>query len=515
MSSILEQVVGRLQQNGGRALSDYLTTQRWFGAKGRPIAEIGVLDYVRLADAPQTVALMILKVAYADHGEDLYLLPILIAEPIPQTGAIVALERPEGTAVARDATEDADASLALLEGIRRESQWNGRGRFVCERFATDSIPSIEGRAVARIRGEQSNTSIVYGKRLILKLIRKLERGINPDYEITKFLTTKTSYRHTPALIGHIRYDGPFAESAFSATAGMLQTFVPNDGDGWTSTLRHLNGVVARMRHGTTGADKARRADEEMDRFTEEMRRLGRITAELHLALASDKADPSFRPDPTTQEDVDRWRRAVMAEVRTTLDLLGTEAPEHSREGLPSPRELHARCEERLEGLSLLLTDSVSKIRIHGDYHLGQVLKTEDGFTILDFEGEPARPLDERRAKSYALKDVAGMLRSLNYAKHAVAREHPSLSEADRAVLDEWERHMKGALVEGYLQAAPPGAAVFLPRTIEGVERLLLVFQLEKVLYELRYEIRHRPAWIGIPIQGLRYVLDPPHFKRKV
>jgi maltose alpha-D-glucosyltransferase/alpha-amylase len=406
----------------------------------------------------------------------------------------------------------------LLDSIRQGDCWQGTtGVFTCTQTpALASLAGVSFENVKAIGAEQSNTSLIYDSRVILKLIRKLEGGVNPDGEILEFLTTKTSYRYVPALLGQTRYESSnetTAGSAYSATVAILTAFISNEGDGWTMALQHLARLLAdSLSHGDsiTRSQTAAHVHTYSGEFLSRMRRLGEITAGLHVALASDASDTAFRPEPITQSDVVKWQNALRGEIHTIMAQLRA-MPARVLDPLALSREalsgLEAACLEKTADASLLTTHGVMKIRIHGDYHLGQVLNTSPDFIILDFEGEPARTLAERRAKACSLKDVAGMLRSFNYARHVALRQSQSSSEGNKILLEVWEQDTVDAFLAGYHAVAGPGAVTFLPDSPTATNRLLALFQLEKAVYELRYEINNRPDWIEIPIQGLQRLLE--------
>lgn len=241
-------------------------------------------------------------------------------------------------------------------------------------------------------------------------------------------------------------------------------------------------------------------------FLGEIRYLGAVTGNLHLALASNTELDAFRPEPITHDDVEVWQgKMTQLLVDVCRDLRGLPVEQQTLIGLSLDEAdgLEGVCRNRFEHLGLLAKGRAAKVRSHGDYHLGQVLKTEDGFIVIDFEGEPARPLGERRAKVCPLKDVAGMLRSFDYAAQAVLKQHQPISTTDDVMMMEWERAARAAFLEGYRSVARPGEAQFLPDTWEDVMRVLQVYELDKALYELGYELHNRPDWLPIPLQGIR------------
>jgi maltose alpha-D-glucosyltransferase / alpha-amylase len=514
-----------LAREGPRALAEYLPRQRWFGAKGRQIVGMRLLDHAVLAETPPTV-LTIVAVEFHEGSAERYFVPLLMM-PQAEAGDVSLQDRlftlPDSTEhmCVMDATADADVCLKLVDGIRDELQWPGRfGTFQCLRtIAAGAALSEPLRHAKRLSGEQSNTSLVVDRRVILKLIRKFDSGINPDREMLEFLTTRTNYQPVPPLIGTIEYQGSFGtqdSSDYSATVGLLQTFIPNDGDGWSTVLQHVKTLLHDSHTHTMG----QRTDAELRELVQQssqhdivdMRRLGAITADLHLALASDSRDIAFRPEQISQHDVSNWRSDMASHIHAVFTQL--RALDKSRQAsLQLTGEelalLESGCEKQLDGLRLLLDDPVTKIRVHGDYHLGQVLKTGQDFIVLDFEGEPARRLEERRAKQCALKDVAGMLRSFNYAACAARRQIHAAAQHDETITALWEQLITDAFWIGYTTIAIPGRTPFMPGTQDGAEHVLRVFELDKTIYEIGYELNNRPDWLDIPVQGLRRLLHRP------
>jgi maltose alpha-D-glucosyltransferase/alpha-amylase len=347
--------------------------------------------------------------------------------------------------------------------------------------------------------EQSNTSLIFGDRAIMKLYRRLEPGEHPDAEIARFLTTRAHFPHTPELLATARF-----ESAGGAeVAGMLQRFLPGSRDAWSVALER--GRDAFEIEASTGIP-----------FVVEAETLGSITREMHLALASDERDPAFAPESATAADVAEWAAGLRGASDRTFDLL-----ERSRSsGSLSPevaRDVDAVLERRdgvrglVDGwLTEIGGDAGCRIRHHGDYHLGQVLHTAEGeFMVIDFEGEPARPLAERRQKHSALRDVAGMMRSFAYAAATCAQtsrgELGDRQAATRA--QRWERELREAFLRGYLPEGREHPA-FLPQARARLDVLLMLFETEKLLYELAYELNNRPTWVWIPLRGVVAMLRP-------
>jgi maltose alpha-D-glucosyltransferase/alpha-amylase len=310
-----------------------------------------------------------------------------------------------------------------------------------------------------LAGEQSNTSIRYGDALILKLFRRLQFGPNPDVEIGWFLTEHTPFRGTPPVAGSLSYIGP---DGAEASLALLQRFERNRGDAWTTTLVRVRSVL------NGGA---------LTESIDAARRLGSTTGELHLALASGTGD--FGAEPITAEDIRDWSSALDDEVRVTVDAL-------SRHNV---QVNFAELMRRGDGLRAL--EGALKSRHHGDYHLGQVLERDDGsFVIIDFEGEPTRPLQQRRRKRTPLRDVAGMLRSFDYARHSALRDG-----GDPVLGATWYSSVRDAFLSEYFTVTRrhPG---LLPRDVDAP---LAALELEKAAYEVMYELNNRPDWLPIPL----------------
>jgi maltose alpha-D-glucosyltransferase/alpha-amylase len=236
-----------------------------------------------------------------------------------------------------------------------------------------------------------------------------------------------------------------------------------------------------------------------------------VTGELHVALATADTPPAFRPEPITDADVAAWSQqvaveteAMLAEAARRLDTLTDSA----RERVAALVERWPALAGRRLDLSPLASDGCRKIRIHGDYHLGQVLRTRTGYVVIDFEGEPARPLAERRAKGSPLRDVAGMLRSFDYVARTVLAGRDAGERSTLAPwLDAWERQARAVFQRGYLEAAERSPMPLVPAAGTRAEQVTSVFELGKAVYELRYELSHRPAWAGIPAAGIARILD--------
>jgi maltose alpha-D-glucosyltransferase/alpha-amylase len=462
-----------------------LPRQRWFGAKGRAITGARVRDCGELAPAAW---LVLVDVTFARGPDETYAIP-LVLDGDAGGDLSLALDLDGVTTRAADAFEYPRFCLDLLAAFERESRVSTvRGGSV--RFArTDRFPRLSpGASIAprRLTGEQSHTSVVYGDALIVKALRKVQPGPNLDCEIGEFLTFRARFPHVPPLAGAIEHAAATGETT---TLAMLQRYVPNHGDGWRWALDQL---------GRLERDDAGDAAEDVFR---DLVQLGVVTAALHGALASDASDAAFAPEPLAAADASGWGERVAGDVRRTcsavrrrLDALPREIAADARALLASEPALIARARE----LRALADEPCAKIRVHGDYHLGQTLRTDRGFVILDFEGEPARPIAERRRKQCVLVDVAGMLRSLDYAVHTALSPTGVPSPAG----ERWGRRAAASFLDGYLDEIARVPVRLLPRSPAAFARALSIFELDRALYEVRYELDNRPAWLGVPLRGL-------------
>jgi trehalose synthase-fused probable maltokinase len=432
-----------------------------------------------------------LLLALLDVDGERYYLPLAVSASAGEGDAIARI----GSRMVVEGHADPAFGMKMLEAIGAGREITGRaGRFRCRPMMPWAGPNgCAATAIdtQRLSGEQSNTSMALGRELILKSLRRPRPGVNPEIEITQFLTAR-GFPHVPRLVGWMDYAAADGETA---TLSVLQGFVANEGDGWRHVLRAL-GRDARDARRTTPDDPLMR----------EMWELGRVTGELHSALASDPMDPAFAPEPITAEDARRWT----SDIAAALDRASSNADRGDPELARALRGVSAGGDGTIAiraGLDLLAAGA-HKIRCHGDYHLGQVLKTRDSFVVIDFEGEPGRPIAERRAKQSPLRDVAGMLRSLNYAVNTVGREGEVGSRAQTALwLDGWERLARAAFLDGYTSATGRSPVRLVPPWRDEVLRACAPFEIDKACYELAYELDNRPEWVAIPLAGLSRLLE--------
>ncbi len=530
------------------ALATYLRGRRWFGGKARRIRAVRILEALRMAYGESAAYVTLVHVDYTEGDAETYALPLAFAagpraiqvqQELPQVivARVRAGETEEG--LLYDAVGDREWCSALLDAIGRRRRLRGdAGEVVAHplpefrRALADRPPGMEPSV---LKAEQSNTSVLYGDRFILKLFRRLEQGENPELEIGRFLTERAAYPHTPAVAGTVEYR---VDRAAPMTLAILETFVPNEGDAWRYTLDTLGHYYDRIaaspgrpeRDGAAllppeplvdlaGRDVPADAYALVGEYLPAAQLLGQRTAELHAALAAARDDPAFAPEPFGALDQRSLYQSVRGLARQTLQVLRRTArdlPEDARE--PAQRVLDSE-DEILRRARSILDRKIGgvKIRCHGDYHLGQVLHTGKDFVIIDFEGEPARPFGERRIKRPPLRDAAGMLRSFHYAAHValsqqVARGGAARPEAQAALewgARAWTLWASVAFMKGYLDVAGP--AGILPGRPEEIQALLDIHVLEKVIYELGYELGNRPEWARIPLRGILQLIgaEPP------
>ena len=495
-----------------RLLPHFIEKQRWYAAKGQPIARAALVDHAQwqvgdrewlvtfartegLAAEEAATYLMPLALAWEDKDEDRLraLAPCTLAKVRQQASVGVLAE-----AFGDEAFNRAIVS-AIAEGLVVPMR-HGQIHFTpTSAFAALAGADFAELAVSRPRAQSSNTIVLLGERLFLKAYRRLREGENLELEIGRFLTETAHFAHCVPVAGAIQYRG---EDGTVMTLGMLQAFVANQGDGWTYTVEYVERFLEACR-----ATVEPVPDDAHGGYLALVQTLGQRTAELHCAFASDTTDPAFSPAAVTAEDLKAWQARTHDEALATFDLLATHL-----ERLPEPARseadaLLARAQDALTLIEACAVEAGSqrKIRIHGDYHLGQVLLAQNDFVIIDFEGEPARPLEARRAKTSPLRDVAGMLRSFSYARWASLRatadgaaEFERLAPSAAA----WEAQTRQAFLSAYETCAVALYGSAPPR------ELLTLFELEKAFYELRYELNNRPDWVRVPLAGVIALLAP-------
>ena len=528
------------------SLGDILRRQRWFGGKARAVRQVTLEQVIGVGRKDrEDLHVLIARVDYVEGEPEDYVVPVRFADSeeagrllavAPRT--VLATVKGQGargrSGVLVDALSDPAASRALLDLIAGQKTVEAGDVSLLGR----RLPGFDRKAdaaaeldVVPLRGEQSNTSVLFGDRSLMKVLRRLEPGVSPDVELGAYLV---DLDHVPEVLGTLSVE--HADGSEARTLAMVHRFVPNEGDAWTQTLDELGRFAERVVAGGIGQSRptpsprrdvlALAADgvpetvhEQIGPFVAAIRLLGQRVAELHVALAAPTDDEAFTPEPMTR----LYQRSLYQSVRNAVRI-GLRAAKKAAPGLADDAaraEVLAvveREDEILESLKGVSSEPIEALRIrtHGDLHLGQVLFTGRDFVVIDFEGEPARPLGERRLKRVAVRDLAGLLRSLQYATASTLHDQiergivtPGHDNHDELTtwLDWWLVWTSAALLEGYLDVAAD--AGFLPDDLDHTRRLLDAFLLEKAVYELGYEMNNRPTWVSIPLAGINQVLDQP------
>ncbi len=511
----------------------YMMQLRWFGGKGRSVESMEIVNY-SVIDLPENSAVIFLiHVTYQSGLPDIYQLPVAFAQQslavrlqdsCPKAIiATVTLNGVEG--VLYDALYGAPLQEALLTLIGGNQTLKYRASALLFRGHADVQQYLHEQDSLKpkvLSGEQSNTSIVYGSRFFLKIFRKVDRAINPDLEITRFLTENTAFRNIPALMGSIEWK--FDRD--SLVIGMMQEMIESSGDAWVNMLDRLNDfnetILVSNPTISTSDKRGSLIDpvpyeaipedfkELIDASTaEQAALLGVRTGEMHIALSSGTT-PEFKPEPYSLHYQRSLYAGLQSLVRSTF--LSQTKNLQKLDDLARTRALEVlNLKDDILGVLRQIYSrkiDVTKIRIHGDYHLGQVLYTGKDFVITDFEGEPARSYSERRLKRSPLRDVAGMIRSFHYAAFGslVLDSHIRQEDFSKLIpfVEQWYHYMSGFFMKAYLNTVEGHA--FVPTNKEDLETLLRTFLLEKALYELNYELNNRPGWVLIPLRGIKELM---------
>ncbi len=514
-------------------LSEYLRRRRWFRSKSRNIRAMDVVESISFV--PSRSSLVIVQVSYSEGDMEFYALPLSLARGKEAEEILDQITQP---AIARLRSTSGEGGIlysaewdrrfcdAILEAISRRRRLKGQAGELAAIpygvFRKKHMADIRSLDIKVQKAEQSNTSVIYGDRLILKLFRCLEEGLNPEVEIGRFLTEKTSFEHFPSIAGSMEYR---SRSGKTMTVGILQSFVPNECDAWQYTLDSLGRFFERALsqsgeiapslaipgHPLDLAEQnfSPEAESLMMDYLEDARLLGQRTAELHLALSRPTGDPDFDPEPLTDFYRHGLYHGIVGQVDRSFQLLRRQLkalPKKFHTGAKRVLSFEPEIRARIRPLRDTRITAI-RIRHHGDYHLGQVLYTGKDFVIIDFEGEVARHLSERRIKRSPLRDVAGMMRSFHYASSAAffGQIPGTISRLGAAgAMESWSRFWYlfacSAFLKGYLATA--GNAPFIPQSKEQLRLLFDVFLLEKAVYELAYELDNRPEWLAIPLRGI-------------
>jgi maltokinase len=448
-------------------LGEWLLGRRWFGSKAEDVSQVHVLDAMRLDDGEPALDLVAVEARFPTGTHAIYQL-LLGSRPSDEGWTDERLDDLDDCTV-YDAFADPAAGGTLGRLLSEEATVEGERATVGFHWLDTFAPPGPDARVRAMGAEQSNSSIVFDDALVLKVFRRLEAGDNPELEMLRFLSGR-DFPNIAELAGWVDYEGELMD----ATLAVVQRFVPGGRDGWELALDEL--------------------ESDPETFVGRMAELGAVIGRMHSALASDASDPAFAPEEPSQESTS----LITATIDEQIERLFVDLPHDA----PALEPIANRGEEVRDRLSLLSHVGAGGrlIRHHGDLHLGQTLLAPDRWIVLDFEGEPARPLLERRRKRSPLRDVAGMLRSFAYAASAGELQRGTPAP------EGWEDRTREAFLTGYFGAVdssllPPGEA--------SARTLLTIFELEKAVYELRYELNNRPDWVGIPVAGIARLLEEP------
>jgi maltose alpha-D-glucosyltransferase/alpha-amylase len=496
-------------------LPAFVRGRRWYATKGEEVRQVVLSDYVEWSHdgASSLIALVRVQTAAGGDGEP-YFLPLTLAweereeERLRALGpvAVAKVRQQAAVGMLADAMGDASFCRSIVAAIgagRTLRSTHGELSFrPTGEFANIAGPDPGKLQFAMPPAQSSNSIVTLGERMFLKIYRRLQVGINPEVEIARYLTDVARFRSAVPMAGSVDY---VSEHGRAATLALVQGFVENQGNGWDYTSTYLRQSLERWSANRDDTEAA----EEHGGYLALVRTLGIRTAELHAAFAASRGDPAFDPEPVQSDDVRRWTERVRADAERALDALAAHLeslPEGVRE---DARQVLAQ-RARLVGLVARHAGDAAhgpKTRVHGDYHLGQVLLVENDWVIVDFEGEPNRTLEERRHKASPMKDVAGMLRSFDYAMYStlahVSHERPDAAPALREVTRRWREAVRGEFVAAYDGFAQSHGLSPASGETNG---LLELFTLEKLFYELNYEVGNRPDWAAIPLSGLQELL---------
>ncbi len=529
------------------ALLGYIQQRRWFGGKARHPRSAEIQDYVAMPFNASVAHLILARIDYSEGEPDTYLVPITFA--LEEQASQVMNELPQAViarlklrsqsqtkeGVIYDAMSAPGFHDALLKAMARRRRFKGEKGEIVAAHTRQVFRKLRGSVdeplkSALLKGEQTNTSVVYGERFKLKLLRRLEEGISPELEIGRFLTEEELFPNVPPVAGSLEYRTLLDEPV---TLGILHGYVHNEGDAWQYTLdslgRYFEEVLAKPGVKVPAPVAASLVDaidesvpsiitDTIGHYLGSAQLLGQRTAELHLALASATDNESFVPEPFSTTYQRSLYHGMRGFARQVLQLL-----RQSLKSLPDDVKTDAQKVINLEDATVARFQNITRqkitgmrIRCHGDYHLGQVLYTGNDFVIVDFEGEPALHLGERRIKRSPLRDVAGMIRSFHYAAHVGLRSRAStaLRPEDKPMLQEWAlawyQWVSATFLKSYLQLMAD--TPILPQTREGIKLILDTYLLYKAIYEVNYELNNRPDWVGLPLQGILQLLgikEPP------
>lgn len=460
-----------------------LPEQRWYSGRGRRLSSIEMIDQAVIEDGNAPLVTAVVRAEFEDGGEDRYNLLLVLHEDGSIGDAFDEVERLRALGLAM-------AQHMTLKGRRGVFHFSGAG--------LDPAATLGYKSIRAVESEQSNSSVILDDEVIVKAFRRPGSGPNPDLQLNRWLTSE-GFENVPPQVGEMAYlpEEPGSDEGTDATIDLAIAQQWIDGaDGWQEVLGHLKRVYDEVDPADAAEDMPSLVEERSGRMLDQLEELGDVTAALHIALARQENDVDFAPQSVRKGDIQGWTERIEASLH---DLLFR--------GVDELAELRPDVEVLL-GRLRDITDAGSMTRIHGDYHLGQVMLAARGWMIIDFEGEPLRPIEARRLKQSPLRDVAGMLRSFNYAVYSglFERAEPDSDEwrALQPWADQWERMARDRFIKAYFRKSHEGR--FLAHDRDALNTMLHVFELDKALYEVGYELNHRPGWVRIPLRGITQLL---------
>ena len=497
-------------------LPSYFAAQRWYAAKGDTAKRVALVDSVKWKVSGAEYLVALFRTEHADAEPQLYFVPLALAFDERESDrhrallpdAIAKVRQQADVGVVADAFADESFCRALVRAIGERGELSTTGgalRFeptgAYRELAQADLDALKMRSLG---ARTTNSSAILGDHWFLKIYRRLRAGINPEAEIGRFLTDVAHFPNVVPVAGTLDYIG--ADGRY--TLALLQAYVENQGDGWSYTQNYL-GHFFEQRPSDSAVPPAA---ELHTGYLALVRTLGRRIAELHGALATRTGDSAFDPEAIDAKEAANWARQARREAVAALDMLERRratVPESSQADVKALLTLRADVLSRIDAAGAR-AHAGRKSRIHGDLHLGQLLLRQNDFVIIDFEGEPQKSIDERRAKHSPMKDVAGMLRSFNYAMHVAVDQAGVNRPETRGVLEAhgraWEAEVRKAFLDAYREHAETEAAF---GSAENAAALLDMFTLEKACYELRYELGNRPDWVHVALRGVLESLSPP------
>lgn len=520
-----------------KVLPAYLQSCRWFGGKSKKIVSLEVSHFPKIEVEGTAAYFLSVRVRYTDGLPETYFLPLTFLGSAEEMVHFLKNEPQSVVSYCKTPTKEGILIDAIYdEGFRNELFWRiktnasvgvkgGRLFFESGKILDDLHVEREDVSSEVLRAEQSNTSVIYNSQFFFKIYRKLDIDINPDLEVVRYLSEQITFENSPRYGGGIQFQDT-VEQTFTIL-GLLQNKIPNQGEAWTMMLETLNRyyekVLAKVERDNPAPPLVRADRFYFEDTPERLQRLigsviyeraallGKRTAEMHIALASETTDPDFEPERFSQHyqrSIYSQHRKLVNEKLTALERRLPDLPEHI--AVEAERILEIK-EEIIDCFSQIYSHKIeaTKTRVHGDYHLGQVLFNGRDFFIIDFEGEPMYSISERRLKRTPFKDVAGMIRSLHYAAYGQLVLNQNYRKADMPQLEEWANQWFHYVSQYFLTAYLDTAAgsSFVPEDRKAMELLLRTYILEKAIYEVGYEMNARPEWLRIPIRGVLYAME--------